>query len=919
MDIYTKVMASDRIPLLNGSPVLQETVFGWVVGGRVEIQKPMIAAVVTNEMLDNTLRQFWELESCGDETRRASEETLAEQHFVNTHVRQEDGRYVVELPFKPNCPNLGESKVLALQRLKSTERRVKQNWLLVNDYEEFMNEYIALGHMYRVGCLNEMVLAPGEHYFLPHHAVEKPDSRTTKCRVVFDGSAVTTNGRSLNDNLLVGPVIQSKLSDVVLRFRVHKIAFTADLSKMYRQVNLAEKHHSFQILWRTNEAEEPDVYRLSTVTYGLSSAPFQAVRAVKQLCIDEAKTFSLAAEIVQDDSYIDDILSGAETVDDAIHLKNELIAMFESGRFDLHKWCSNSSSFLEQLPDAKIEQKLLVGEKHAVKTLGIIWKPDEDVFMFNISSATQATRETSKRAILSEISKFYDPIGLAGPVILIAKLIMQSLWKKNVKWDECVDEEELRKWLNYKSQLEQLRDVKALTTTTIDEEKKNTTSTNWRHVGTSDNPANIISRGLMPKELAEAELWWRGPKYLKGPESTWRQREREEIPETQLMVNVGAEQKEVQQVFPIFKNCSSYRRMVRVMVWVQRFIRIARREPNVSRAETMSSIEKATALQQLVKLVQREAYPELFRHFEQGRQLNVPHQLITLSPTFDANGVLRVGGRLRNKTCPFDMKHQYILPPYHKFSEAIIREYHRENLHSGNQLTLAATRETFWIVCGKSAVKRFSCLRCFRYKPKLLQQYMGDLPTERVELVYPFYNTGVDFCGPVYLKPAIRLTSRVKAYICVPSNQGDTSGRFVSRRGKCAKLFSDNATNFVGGNHDLRELYDQFRAQPFLPKLASFSEDKAIQWVYIPPRAPSFGGLWEAVKGKLVVIREDNMPPQQWPLGRIEELFPGDDDIVRVVTVKTAKGVYKRALSRLSFLPIRDNETPVPTSEEMQQ
>ncbi|XP_062537904.1 uncharacterized protein LOC134206232 [Armigeres subalbatus] len=385
-----------------------------------------------------------------------------------------------------------------------------------------------------------------------------------------------------------------------------------------------------------------------------------------------------------------------------------------------------------------------------------------------------------------------------------------------------------------------------------------TSAMEWRHVGTNDNPADIISRGLMPNELQYATLWWSGPEFLRDGEATWpgEYQEPDKVSET---VNVCAEERS--ETFTIFENVSSYRKMVRVMVWINRFIGILKKKTDVPKTSYMSGAEKTIAIRQLVKLVQGNAYPELISRLKQGKLIDARHRLITLSPFVDDQGVLRVGGRLRNKSCNFDMKHQYILPPYHKLTETVIREYHRENMHSGNQLTLSMIRETFWIERGKSAVKRFNCLRCYRHKPKQLQQYMGDLPADRVELIYPFYNTGVDFCGPVYLKPTIRSTTRLKSYICVFVCQATKAihlelvgsltsvafiaalQRFVSRRGKCAKLISDNAINFVGANNNLKELHELFNSQPFLKNLNDFIEEKTIQWIYIPPRAPSFGGL----------------------------------------------------------------------------
>jgi hypothetical protein len=223
IDVYTNILENNRISLLNGSPVMQETLFSWVIGGKIEVRNPLVSNLVTNEDLDAMLKRFWEVEDCGTESNFTTEEDQAEQHFVETHRRLEDGRYVVELPFKQGCPDLGDSKQMALKRLQALDKRLSKNWLLAQDYEDFINEYINLGHMVDVGLLENYISAPGQDYFLPHHAVEKPDSSTTKCRVVFDGSALSSNGRSLNDNLLVGPVIQSRLNEILLRLRLRQM------------------------------------------------------------------------------------------------------------------------------------------------------------------------------------------------------------------------------------------------------------------------------------------------------------------------------------------------------------------------------------------------------------------------------------------------------------------------------------------------------------------------------------------------------------------------------------------------------------------------------------------------------------------------------------------------------------------------
>lgn len=174
---------------------------------------------------------------------------------------------MVRLPFRDSTIELGESRQIAEKRLLSLERRFKGNDVLRERYIDFMREYIELGHMSLVSCqelANNQTVA-----YLPHHGVIRETSATTKLRVVFDASVKTSSGKSLNDNLLVGPTIQDTLLDILLRFRLHKIAFTADVQEMYRQIFVDPRDRDFQrILWRFSVDEPIQDYRLNTVIYG---------------------------------------------------------------------------------------------------------------------------------------------------------------------------------------------------------------------------------------------------------------------------------------------------------------------------------------------------------------------------------------------------------------------------------------------------------------------------------------------------------------------------------------------------------------------------------------------------------------------------------------------------------------------------
>ncbi|XP_055621978.1 uncharacterized protein LOC129765590 [Toxorhynchites rutilus septentrionalis] len=337
-------------------PVFVNTVFGWVAAGeakRMDESTRVSCHVAKVESLDKAIEKFWTVEELTIKTPRSQEEEDCETHFVNTFTRDDTGRYIVRYPKRMNFSSMvGESKQTALRRFLQTEKRLERDPNLRSQYVDFMKEYIKLGHMKYIGEADDSRLDKDKTVcYLPHHPVFKESSSTTKVRVVFDGSAKTSTNHSLNEALLTGPTIQDELLDLMLRFRKHLIALVADVTKMYRQILIHLDDIPLQrILWRCDPSEPIQVYELLTVTYGLSPSSFLATRVLKQLALDSAQKYELAARIVQEDFYMDDFLSGANTVEEAIKLQKEVRSLLAEGGLELRKWSSNSPEVLENLP-----------------------------------------------------------------------------------------------------------------------------------------------------------------------------------------------------------------------------------------------------------------------------------------------------------------------------------------------------------------------------------------------------------------------------------------------------------------------------------------------------------------------------------------------------------------------------------------
>ncbi|GFY31484.1 integrase catalytic domain-containing protein [Trichonephila clavipes] len=298
---------------------LQNTKFGYLVTGTLpQSQQQANCCLISEPSLDIRVKKFFELESLPDDSKeitKSEEEIYCEEHFVSTYKRDKTGRFIVRLPIKENAETLlGYSKENAIKRLNGIWEKLNKNNTMGTLYKEFMNEYELLGHMEEIK--NETL--DKINYYIPHHSVYKPEKTSTPLRVVFDASAKTTSGFSLNSILLNGGIIQQDLFSIVSRFRKHEYAFSADIKKMYRQILVDPNQRDLQrIMWKTSADAPVKTYKLATVTYGTVSAPFLATRTLRALADEEKAEFPDAADVICNDSYMDDILSGESTLEGA--------------------------------------------------------------------------------------------------------------------------------------------------------------------------------------------------------------------------------------------------------------------------------------------------------------------------------------------------------------------------------------------------------------------------------------------------------------------------------------------------------------------------------------------------------------------------------------------------------------------------
>ncbi|XP_046800970.1 uncharacterized protein LOC124421481 [Lucilia cuprina] len=456
-EIFFDLLLEGRISLGHGMPCLVNTVFGWIVGGKFNDQKNPstltcnLALDSSTSILDNTLRKFWEVEEyvSGPQTF-TNEEQACEKHFTENVQINSDRRIQVRLPFKQNPNCLGESFEISKRRFLSLERKLERDPTLKSMYVDFVNEYLALGHM---SLYNRPLSHP--HYIIPHHCVLKPESTTTKLRVVFDGSARTTSNHSLNDILMVGPTIQQDLVTTLFSFRLNRFALTADISKMYRQFLVDERDRKFQlVLWRSNSKDKLCVFQLNTVTYGLSAAPFLAIRSLFFIADQHSSTFPIGSKVLREDLYVDDVLTGSDSLEILELKKSEIIKILSIHGLQLAKWNSNCPDFVTNNDE---EVAIKTTEENITKTLGMSWNPTQDIFLFrfNLPDVSNPT----KRSILSIVAKIFDLLGLLSPIVVRCKMLLQEMWVQNIGWDDPLNNSLTLMWLQIKADLEHIHEI----------------------------------------------------------------------------------------------------------------------------------------------------------------------------------------------------------------------------------------------------------------------------------------------------------------------------------------------------------------------------------------------------------------------------------------------------------------------------
>ncbi|KRZ33774.1 40S ribosomal protein S3a, partial [Trichinella pseudospiralis] len=572
IDFYNCLLFKERIVGGDALPEAVNSPFGWILSGNIPGDNMILG-----------LRGYW----CG-----------------GCH-----GRYTVKLPWswKPGFPNLPNNYAHALQRFFKPEASLLKEPLKSAMYSNTLIEYITDGIIEKIENVHG---DEGRTWYLPHHMVFRTDQTSTKGQIVFNASAHF--GRtSLNRQLESGPSLQSDLIRILLRFRIHRVGVQADVSRMFLQIGLHKEDQDENLFWL-------DEFSLSSLSSDATSR-----------------------QIVQ-----------------------EQVA--QGGQRSAKKYI-----FLRSLPEEDV-----VSKSKAKMALGIVWDSKEDIITFPVVSVARLDQQMTKRGMLSVIMGIFDSLGYLLPFLVKAKRMLQVLWRKGIDWDTPLPQNMLKDCRNWIAEIPSISEIRlprcwlpagtdcikelVMSKTRIAPVKRVTvprlklmaalitarlisfmkTSLEmkfrdsyrwkpfvgnrvesileltdaqwWRHCPTTDNPADILTRGCRMKDLVSNNLWWHGPHWLTKCEDDW--------PTTKLELAIDRN--------PEF----------------QAEVRKSARELHTqTKSEPVLDPQKYSSLMKLFNVTAyNEEFQEDLESLKQEKKLPKSSRLWPLNRYVDDNGILRV-------------------------------------------------------------------------------------------------------------------------------------------------------------------------------------------------------------------------------------------------------------------------------------
>ena len=400
--------------------------------------------------LHQLVERFWAQEHVSILPERDTAPSVEDQTLLSKLDRETyqdaDGHYVVPMLWSSKFSSLPNNSPMAKKRWRYLRRRLRNDPELYRLYKAVIDGYIETGFARRLSA-EEAAKVSDRTWTIPHHPVVNVN-KPGEIRIVNDAAAAF-EGVSLNAALKTGPDLLSSLVGIIIRFRTNPVAIAADIKAMFHQVRVNEKDRdSLRFLWTDDIHSDADPYVMQMLVhiFGATDSPCCANYAVKRTARDYQHKFQpLTFETALRAFYVDDLLKSVLETATAIRLAEKLGNIIECGGFFLTKFMSNCCEVLHALPPSRVSSKLKLdlNTEDIQRALGISWDINSDTFTF---SPKRIEALFTKRAVVRTTCSFFDPMGFITPFILIAKILVQELWRRGFGWVDPLDEETSKCW-----------------------------------------------------------------------------------------------------------------------------------------------------------------------------------------------------------------------------------------------------------------------------------------------------------------------------------------------------------------------------------------------------------------------------------------------------------------------------------------
>ena len=419
-DVMGKLLTGN-IKKLEEDLFAMETKLGWTVMGKTKSRNGHDVASTLCCLNGISIPDLWSLEAIGikdpaDIKSKEESEKEVVDFFEKTICVNDEGRYEVRLPFKTGCPALENNKEVATKRLFNTTRHLK-NAEKYEDYCQVFEEWLKEGIIENIPDEQE-----SKGYYLPHRAVIKESSLTTKIRPVFDASVNDEKGNSLNNCLEKGPNLIEKIPEKLIQFREHAIAVTADIKKAFLQISLDQTDRDYLKFFWWKDGKQI-TYRHCRVVFGVTSSPFLLGATINYHLKNVPDSFRSTANKLARSFYVDNVVTSVKSPEELQKFVHEAQEIMLLGKFELRGWVSGPETIADTA-------------EATIPILGLLWDTSKDEIYCDINLESILSTPLTRRTLLSVSQSVFDPIGILSPSTVLPKLLIQESWKEKHTWDE---------------------------------------------------------------------------------------------------------------------------------------------------------------------------------------------------------------------------------------------------------------------------------------------------------------------------------------------------------------------------------------------------------------------------------------------------------------------------------------------------